>query len=229
MDLLSPGLDYLLGVEGLKPVITDYLIADAKTLHRAATETEICHKITPVINGHEDPNLDLYLIPGKADPRVAPSLVGYLLAEHRAGLVEARITHLLEILHSKLKIDLFILDGSPGLFESAATIRRLVQENEGVLIHVSSAMKADLIGALTMLSSPEITTKDHYATVFMINRSPSSLRKELKQITGPLSEKFEVLTLADSEKDSYTTDGAQDTADTMNQLTRIIIGQMNRH
>ncbi|GAF94697.1 unnamed protein product, partial [marine sediment metagenome] len=68
----------------------DFLMARAESDEGStATPAEICHEVTPALDGAED--LRLHLVFGRADPRDARMMLGYLLAEERAGLIQARL------------------------------------------------------------------------------------------------------------------------------------------
>ena len=176
LDLLAAGLHHLLGLPGRNGAIVDFLLEGRDERSGPLAAKDVCHTICPSLLGECD--TPLYMVFGRADIEDARAMVGYLLAEERAGLLQARLEVLLEELRSVFGIELFVLDCPPALFGMSAAARALVKEHRGVMLHVAGPTRQDLEGSRMMLnelSPPE--ERGGWTEVFMLNRCPAAFRR----------------------------------------------------
>jgi MinD-like ATPase involved in chromosome partitioning or flagellar assembly len=158
LDLFAPGLHHLLRWNiGDRPTILDFLVGKPDKSGRAPDPTEspapkdVCHRVEKEPTAWH--STGLYLIPGRPSLEQARWVQGYVLADLRCDLVKERLKWLFSEVKLAHEIDVFVLDMPPSLFGISRAARELVEEQRGLMVHVSTPIKQDLIGTFDMLSS----------------------------------------------------------------------------
>lgn len=167
LDLLAPGLHRLLGVtvEG-RATVLDYLVGKPSDPAEAPSPEQVCHAVRPQLAGWKAG--DVFLIPARPNLEQAAWIQGYVLADLRCELVQARLERLLCGVRSKFQIEVFVLDTPPSLFGVSGSVRALVEQQPGVLTFVSTPIWQDLAGMWDMVFASE--SRPRAAQAFVLNR-----------------------------------------------------------
>ncbi len=167
-DLMAPGLHFSLGLEPRTMGVMDYLIGNAEDPDKSPDAGEVCYECKPVFEGLAD--CRLHIVPGNPGFDKALDAQGYILADSRSGLVQARLEYMLSQLKQQFEFDLFIIDSPPSLFGMSAVIRSLADRHQGAQIFVSTPNKQDLSGSWKMLNAMQRTQRDSARRAFILNR-----------------------------------------------------------
>jgi len=188
LDVLAPGLHHIFGSGnmgvfgtgnmGFSTSIVDFFFGgNNRNDVNGCNPRDICHKITSSISsisGIGDSNI--FLVPCHPDIKDAQCMLGYLLGEIKSGLIHNRLNFLLKELQRLFSIDLFILDCPPGLFGMSSAVRGLVQEHDGIMMHVANLTKQDLIGSKEMLENlPDWNENPN--NIFLLNKTKRSCNR----------------------------------------------------
>ena len=176
LDLVAPGLHHILAVQDLDRPILDYLVANPEQPSATATARQVCQAVSPGLPGAT--GLKMHLIHGRPNWDSARGIQSYLLADARAGLVQARLEVLLREARRECGIDVFVLDTPPSLFGMSAAVRALVGRHGGAIVHISTPTMQDLAGSWEMLDVLERVASqqgvpDPATEAFVLNRCTS--------------------------------------------------------